>query len=116
MGLREISISEYSSSLGTDNELAEKLRNFNDHIMEQKRDRSTGDNMLQDLEEDISKLRSDHMAKVGEHGKLAAEAKVSIHATFRISIFNYSKGERGSFTRARRDDQGAECKIPNQRL
>ncbi|KAI0702294.1 hypothetical protein BC835DRAFT_1404375 [Cytidiella melzeri] len=60
---------------GTDEELANRLKNYNDHISERKRTRVKFDSKRQDLEEEIATQRAAHMKKVSEHGQLAAEAK-----------------------------------------
>lgn len=63
---------------GSDEELSEKMQNFNGHIAEQKRKKASLDDRRQDLEEELNDKRSAHSTKTREHGQLAAEAKVRV--------------------------------------
>ena len=64
-------------SLGTDEELIDRLQSYNDHIADQRRKRVQSDSQRQSLEGEISAQRTVYMMKVSEHGQLLAEAKVS---------------------------------------
>ncbi|KAI0057825.1 hypothetical protein BV25DRAFT_1994717 [Artomyces pyxidatus] len=59
----------------TDEQLAERLRNFNDHIAQQKRNRRQEEDKEQDIEDELTAARKKHVALNEEHGQLAAEAK-----------------------------------------
>lgn len=51
------------------------MRNFDENIAKQKRNRSRHESERQDLEEELTKARRTHVELVNEHGELAAEAK-----------------------------------------
>lgn len=65
--------------IGSDEELQSRLRNFDENISKQKRNRSRHESERQDLEEELTKARRTHVELVNEHGELAAEAKARIH-------------------------------------
>ncbi|CAL1713176.1 unnamed protein product [Somion occarium] len=55
---------------GTDEELSERLRNFDEHIAKQKQKKMTEDARLQDLEDELAQIRKSHVALTTEQGKL----------------------------------------------
>ncbi len=63
---------ETYSLLATDEELAQRLKNFDDHIMEQKSQRRSHESKQEDLEEDLQGARKEHVELMGEQGKLQA--------------------------------------------
>jgi DNA repair protein RAD50 len=64
--------------IGTDEELQERLRNFDQNIEKEKMARNRRDVERQDLEDELAKTRRSHVELINEHGELAAEAKVPI--------------------------------------
>lgn len=61
---------------GTDDELASRLSNFDNHIAEQKRKRRTEEAQQQDLEEELTTARKTHSDQMGERGTLQAQLQV----------------------------------------
>ncbi|KAH8104626.1 AAA domain-containing protein [Cristinia sonorae] len=61
---------------GTDEELASRLRNFDEHISEQKRKKRGEESKQQDLEDDLAKARKSHVNEMSEQGRLQAQIKV----------------------------------------
>ncbi|KAF9643243.1 hypothetical protein BDM02DRAFT_1548809 [Thelephora ganbajun] len=60
---------------GTDEEVMQRLNNFDKHIAEQKEKRRSEASNLQDLEDELAGARKSHMGAVNEHGSLKAEEK-----------------------------------------
>ncbi|KAG0697633.1 P-loop containing nucleoside triphosphate hydrolase protein [Suillus ampliporus] len=60
---------------GTDEELQERLRNFDQNIEKEKIARNRREVERQDLEDELAKTRRLHVELINEHGELAAEAK-----------------------------------------
>ncbi|KAG2126539.1 P-loop containing nucleoside triphosphate hydrolase protein [Suillus clintonianus] len=60
---------------GTDEELQERLRNFDQNIEKEKIARNRREVERQDLEDELAKTRRSHVELINEHGELAAEAK-----------------------------------------
>ncbi|PSR71740.1 hypothetical protein PHLCEN_2v12388 [Hermanssonia centrifuga] len=60
---------------GTEEELAERLRNFDDHIMQQKRKRKSEESKMEDIEDELKRTRHAHSAKLTDKGQLEGEAK-----------------------------------------
>ncbi|KII86927.1 hypothetical protein PLICRDRAFT_665598 [Plicaturopsis crispa FD-325 SS-3] len=60
---------------GTDAELQERLRNFDEHVRLQKQKKGKEESTWQDLEDELTAARKAHVELVNEQGELAAEAK-----------------------------------------
>ncbi|TFY67850.1 hypothetical protein EVJ58_g1346 [Rhodofomes roseus] len=60
---------------GTDQELADRLKNFDDHVMKQKQKQRSETEKAQDIEEELSAIRKEHVKLVGQQGQLVAEEK-----------------------------------------
>ncbi|PFH54076.1 hypothetical protein AMATHDRAFT_852 [Amanita thiersii Skay4041] len=60
---------------GSDEELEQRLKHFDDHINEQKQQQRLKDSNKQDLEEKLSNVRRHHMELLARQGGLAAEAE-----------------------------------------
>ncbi|KAF9783547.1 AAA domain-containing protein [Thelephora terrestris] len=58
---------------GTDEEIVQRLSNFDKHIAERKEKRRSEAGHLQDLEDELVGVRKSHMESVNEHGSLKAE-------------------------------------------
>lgn len=63
--------------LGTDSELETRLRNFDQHISEQKQKKRKEQSTRDDLEEEIARARKSQEDLLTHHGQLQAEATVS---------------------------------------
>ncbi|THH27305.1 hypothetical protein EUX98_g6880 [Antrodiella citrinella] len=61
---------------GTDDDLRSRLRNFDDHISEQKRKKVWEETKLQDFEEELTNARRDHVNEMSEQGRLQAQLKL----------------------------------------
>ncbi|KAH9947593.1 P-loop containing nucleoside triphosphate hydrolase protein [Amylocystis lapponica] len=73
--LQELEGSELTIVAGTDQELADRLKNFDEHIMQQKRTRREKLAKQQDVEDDLAAMRKAHVELNSEQGRLEAEAK-----------------------------------------
>ncbi|KDQ62331.1 hypothetical protein JAAARDRAFT_66083 [Jaapia argillacea MUCL 33604] len=60
---------------GTDDQLKERLANFEKHLGVQKQKRRQEESTRQDLEDDLRSARKSHVDLVNEHGRLSAEQK-----------------------------------------
>lgn len=69
-------------NVGTDDDLAARLRNFDRHINDQKQVRKTEESKREDLEEDLSRSRKEHVELNNHLGELQHEAKVSSNNEF----------------------------------
>ena len=59
-----------------DQELEDRLRNFDAHINELKNRRKREEDRLQDVEDELRTVRQTHAEKLTDRGQLEAEAKV----------------------------------------
>ena len=62
--------------IGTDQELSDRLKNFDDHVMKQKQKQLNEVNKAQDIEEELDSVRKEHVRLIGEQGQLFAQEKV----------------------------------------
>ncbi|KAI0917273.1 hypothetical protein AcW2_007450 [Taiwanofungus camphoratus] len=60
---------------GTDQELVNQLKNFDEHIARQKQKRRAEQSKQQDLEDELAVTRKTHVDLINEQGQLQAEAK-----------------------------------------
>ncbi|KAI0354999.1 hypothetical protein OH77DRAFT_379119 [Trametes cingulata] len=60
---------------GTEEELQERLRTYDDHVMKQKQRRTIEEGHQQDAEDDIAEARSQHVNLVNLQGQLLADEK-----------------------------------------
>ena len=72
--------------VGTDEELTDRLRNFDSHIAEQKRKRKEEEDKLQDLEEELASARKTHADKLTDRGQLEAEVNVGVRAHTKLLL------------------------------
>ena len=80
--------------LGTDSELDARLRNFDQHISEQRQKRKTEDVKRADLDDDIATARK-ALEDLREHqGELHAEAKVSLYRVGLSGSINHMSATR----------------------
>ncbi len=103
--------------IGTEEELAERLRNFDDHIMQQKRKRKSEESKMEDIEDELKRTRHAHSAKLTDKGQLEGEAKASsfvILTQFRLS--HIVSGARGTSPETRRDNKRSEHEVPTARI
>ena len=63
---------------GADEELAERLATFDDHVMAQRQKRTTQQRRLDDSEGQIKAARAEHVALMSQHGELLAQDKVNL--------------------------------------
>ena len=54
------------------------MNQFDSHVGKQKQKKTSQEAVIQDLEDELERVRAQHRAKVSEHGQLTAEAKVSL--------------------------------------
>jgi hypothetical protein len=66
-----------NSHIGSDEEIQERLDNFESHIKSQKDKRGSEFSSLQDLEDELAASRKAHVILVNEQGQLKGEEKVS---------------------------------------
>ena len=67
----------------TDEQLAERIKNFNSHIAEQRNVRRREEANEQDKDDELAAARKKHVELNEEHGQLIAEAKVKGGLYFR---------------------------------
>lgn len=64
------------ASIGTDEELRIRFKNFDSHVIDQRRKKAAQEAQISDLKDEMESTRKQHSKKVNEHGQLLAEAKV----------------------------------------
>ncbi len=74
---------------GSDDELSERLRTYDDYIISQRQKRKGQEAHLEDVEEQLQAARSSHVAFMGRQGTMIAEDKVRHFATS-LSVQNWS--------------------------
>ncbi|EPT05284.1 hypothetical protein FOMPIDRAFT_148443 [Fomitopsis schrenkii] len=60
---------------GTDQELADRLKNFDEHVMKLKQKQLTETNKSQDIDEELDSVRKEHVTLIGKQGELLAQEK-----------------------------------------
>ena len=112
----QIERTENVGPAGTDQELADRLKNFDDHIMKQKQKQLNETNKVQDLEEELTSVRAEHVKLIGTQGQLLAREKVR---SFRLLItFNADTrpGARATDRRPRGAHRRYQREVLDQRL
>lgn len=72
----------------TDEQLAERIKNFNSHIAEQRNVRRREEANEQDKGDELTTARKKHVELNEEHGQLIAEAKVNGRERFFKVLLN----------------------------
>lgn len=67
-----------ASNIGTDDELADRLRTYDDHVVRQRQRRTIEEGHQQDAEDDIAEARTEHVNLVNLQGQLLSDEKVCI--------------------------------------
>lgn len=73
--------------LGTDEELSERLRTHDDHVVRQRQRRTIEVGHQQDAEDDLAEARAEHVSMVTLQGQLRADEKVYGAVPFLIMAF-----------------------------
>lgn len=70
----------YYCKTGTDDDLATRLRNFDDHIVDQRRKKRSQESKQQDHEERLASTRKAHVEQMAIQGRLQAQLRVKDHS------------------------------------
>ena len=82
----------------TDEQLAERIKNFNSHIAEQRNVRRREEANEQDKDDELTTARKKHVELNEEHGQLIAEAKVKgREALSKYSLTEYSRHKKNEY-------------------
>jgi DNA repair protein RAD50 len=91
-------------SWDTDEQLAERIKNFNADIAEKRNSRRRHEASEQDKEDELAAARKKHVELNEEHGQLTAEAKVKEPFFFQKYWSTIISGSRRTDTRPRGSD------------